>query len=347
MRLSGRLFLTAALSVFTATLANGQGVRFDLSFDGLFDNREFKGDVMPQTIYGMRLTPQIGFEQGNHLIMGGLSKIWEFGSKGDIDPTPVLYYQFRDRKWSASFGNIPRTHLQRQLPDAFLYDSIAFFEPVIGGTLIQYYGTNLETELYCNWFSRQRMYDREAFRIVNDLQYDISFISIGYYAALTHFAGPIEPGHSLYEKFMFNPWIRLDLSDFMPQNTVLKFEGGLLGSGVHCRKYKDWIKAFGFLGTVEAGWRWFNVQSTFYKGDCQQEYLHDPDAGIAFHRSDPFYNHTFYNKTRMAIQFYDDGNIAFGFNWNIHFTPDTPIHNQQMITVKYHFTPAGLMNRRH
>ena len=52
MRLSGRLFLTAALSVFTATLANGQGVRFDLSFDGLFDNREFKGDVMPQTRRG-------------------------------------------------------------------------------------------------------------------------------------------------------------------------------------------------------------------------------------------------------------------------------------------------------
>ena len=346
MRLSIRLIVMAVLSVFAVTpQSKAQQIRFNLAFDGLFDNREFKGDVMPQTIYGMRLTPQIGFEYDNHLIMGGVSKIWEFGSKGNIDPTPVLFYKFRQEKWSASFGNIPRTHLQRQLPDAFLYDSIAFFEPVIGGTLIQYYGTNLEAELYCNWFSRQRMYDREAFRIVNDLQYNLTFISMGYYAALTHFAGPVEPGHSLYEKFMFNPWIGIDLSGFMPERTVLKLEGGLLSSFIRCRKFDDWGKALGFMGKVEAGWRWFNVQSTLYKGDCQQEYLHDPDAGIMFHRSDPFYNHTFYNKTRLGIQFYDDGNIAFGFNWNLHFTPDTPTHHQQMITVKYNFNP-DLFKRR-
>jgi hypothetical protein len=347
MVLSGRKVLLVALTIVTAILpVKAEGLKFNLAFDGLFDNREFKGDVMPQTIYGMRLTPEIGIERGNHLIMGGVSKIWEFGSKGDIDPTPVLYYKFTQDKWSASFGNIPRTHLQRQLPDAFLYDSIAFFEPVIGGTLIQYYGSDLEVELYCNWFSRQRMYDREAFRIVNDLQYNLSFVSVGYYAALTHFAGSIEPGHSLYEKFMFNPWIRFDFSEFMPANTVLKLEGGLLGSGIRCRTFPDWNKYFGFLGKIEAGWKWFNVQSTFYKGDCQQEFLHDPDAGIQFHRSDPFYNHTFYNKTRMGIQFYDDGNIAFGFNWNIHFTPDTPIHHQQMITVKYRFEPADFFKKR-
>lgn len=346
MRLSIRLIVVAVLSVFSVNLqSNAQRLRFNLAFDGLFDNREFKGDVMPQTIYGMRLTPQIGFENGNHLIMGGVSKIWEFGSKGDIDPIPVLYYKYRDEKWSASFGNIPRTHLQRQLPDAFLYDSIAFFEPVIGGTLIQYYGTDLETEIYCNWFSRQRMYDREAFRIVNDLQYNLSFISIGYYAALTHFAGPVEPGHSLYEKFMFNPWIGVDLSDFMPERTVLRLEGGLLSSFIRCRKFDDWGKALGFMGKIEAGWRWFNIQSTLYKGDCQQEYLHDPDAGIMFHRSDPFYNHTFYNKTRLGILFYDDGNISFGFNWNLHFTPDTPTHHQQIITVKYNFNPDVFKRR--
>ena len=117
MVLSGRKVLLVALTIVTAILpVKAEGLKFNLAFDGLFDNREFKGDVMPQTIYGMRLTPEIGIERGNHLIMGGVSKIWEFGSKGDIDPTPVLYYKFTQDKWSASFGNIPRTHLQRQLP---------------------------------------------------------------------------------------------------------------------------------------------------------------------------------------------------------------------------------------
>ena len=64
-----------------------------------------------------------------------------------------------------------------------------------------------------------------------------------------------------------------------------------------------------------------------------------------FHRSDPFYNHTFYNKTRLGILFYDDGTISFGFNWNLHFTPDTPTHHQQMITVKYNFYPDVFKRR--
>ena len=76
MRLSIRLIVVAVLSVFSVNLqSNAQRLRFNLAFDGLFDNREFKGDVMPQTIYGMRLTPQIGFENGNHLITYGVSAI--------------------------------------------------------------------------------------------------------------------------------------------------------------------------------------------------------------------------------------------------------------------------------
>ena len=142
-----------AFSILSVISLRGQGqeLKADLNFDGLFDNREFKGDMLPQTIYGMRIMPQIGFGYKAHTLMAGFSKIWEFGADDVIAPDIVLYYKYGGEKWSTSFGAIPRRNLQRQLPDAFLYDSIAFFEPVIGGTLIQYNGQYWQSELYCNW----------------------------------------------------------------------------------------------------------------------------------------------------------------------------------------------------
>ena len=159
-----------AFSILSLISLKGQGQEFkaDLNFDGLFDNREYKGDMLPQTIYGMRIMPQVGIGYKAHTLMAGFSKIWEFGADDVINPDIVLYYKYEGEKWSTSFGSIPRRNLQRQLPDAFLYDSIAFFEPTIGGTLIQYNGQYWQSELYCNWFSRQTYTNREAFRIVWD-----------------------------------------------------------------------------------------------------------------------------------------------------------------------------------
>ena len=51
-----------AFSILSLISLRGQGQEFkaDLNFDGLFDNREYKGDMLPQTIYGMRVMPQVG-----------------------------------------------------------------------------------------------------------------------------------------------------------------------------------------------------------------------------------------------------------------------------------------------
>ena len=185
-----------AFSILSVISLRGQGqeLKADLNFDGLFDNREFKGDMLPQTIYGMRIMPQIGFGYKAHTLMAGFSKIWEFGADDVIAPDIVLYYKYGGEKWSTSFGAIPRRNLQHQLPDAFLYDSIAFFEPVIGGTLIQYNGQYWQSELYCNWFSRQTYTNREAFRIVWDGFVGNGMIGGGWFFAMTqHHAAQSRP----------------------------------------------------------------------------------------------------------------------------------------------------------
>ena len=116
---------------------------------------------------------------------------------------------------------------------------------------------------------------------------------------------------------------------------ILRTHAGLLCSMVHCRRDENWHTPMGFLGDIQIGWRMFDIKSTVFAGGSQQPFLDDSEAGLAFHRSDPFYNHSFYNRTELGVMFVSDSNVEFGFRWNLHFTPDTPVHNQQMITVKY------------
>lgn len=332
-----RLILTIVLSSLCIP-GNGQRLRADMNFDGLFDNREYKNDMLPQTIYGMRIMPEVSIDYPtdncNHTMTAGLSKIWEFGADENIDPGIILFYKYGGERWITYFGNIPRKNLQRQLPDSFLYDSIAFFEPTIGGTLIQYYDWNWQTELYCNWFSRQTDTRREAFRIVWDGYGHAGVLGAGWFAAMTHYAKPKESGHFIYEKFQLNPYLSLDLTGVIAPQFVLKADAGVLCSLIRCRKDEAWLNPTGFLGSIQAGWKMFDVKSTVYTGDSQQPYMDDSEAGLTFHRSDPFYNHTFYNKTELGVIFISDKNVQLGFRWNLHFTPDTPVHNQQLITVK-------------
>ena len=314
-----------AFSILSLISLRGQGQEFkaDLNFDGLFDNREYKGDMLPQTIYGMRIMPQVGIGYKAHTLMAGFSKIWEFGADDVINPDIVLYYKYGGEKWSTSFGSIPRRNLQRQLPDAFLYDSIAFFEPTIGGTLIQYNGQYWQSELY--W----------AFRIVWDGFVGNGMIGGGWFFAMTHFANTMQHNHALYEKFQINPYLSFDLSKGLESDFKVKADAGMLFSIVHCRAHDFWYTPMGFLGDIQLGWKRFDIKSTVFAGAPQQPYLNDPEAGLKFHRSDPFYNHSFYNKTELGVMFISDENVQLGFRWNFHFTPGTPMHNQQLITLKY------------
>ena len=289
MNLRAKLIITI-LSTLLCVNGYSQWLTADLYYDGLFDNREFKGDMQPQTIYGMRLMPEIGIDAAPHRIRVGFSKIWEFGAKDIIDPEIILYYRFTGPV-SYYFGAIPRNNLQRQLPDAFLYDSIAFFEPTIKGTLIQRSGDVFETELYCNWFSRQTLTDREAFRIVWDGFVGSGMFGGGWFVAMTHFANTGQHNRALYEKFQFNPYLSFEYPSKESRTDFrIKADAGMLFSMVH---------------------------------------------GLTFHRSDPFYNHSFYNKTEFGVLLVSDSRAELGFRWNLHFTPGTPIHNQQMITLKF------------
>lgn len=332
-------FLFAALVAPFAAL-HAQSMVTDLSFDGLFDNREYKDDMLPQTIYGMRLMPSIGIEKDGHALTGGLSAIWEFGSDGHMPVTPILFYSFKGESWNAYFGFIPRNRLQRQLPDCMLYDSIAFFRPAIEGTLLQYDGDIFQTELYCNWFSRQTDTRREAFRIVSDglTGQPGAFACAGWYAALTHYAKPKERGHFIYEQLQANPYLSFDLSGILPNmDFMLKADIGMLACLQRCRANDGWDCPTGLLAGLDARLGRLEADASAYIGKKQQLFLDDPEAGLAFHRSDPFYNHDRYCRAGVQYSFFKDGPVRFSFRWDMGFTPGSPVHNRQLIKVAYRF----------
>jgi len=336
-----KLVILLTLILFFQTSAWGERVSLDLFYDGIFDNREYKEDMLPQTIYGMRLTPVMGIRHDGHEIMMGASKIWEFGSDQSIDPNLVLFYNYSGEHFDFTFGSFPRVRLQRQLPDFMLYDSIAYFNPTVEGTMFGYINGNFSSEFYCNWFGRQSATTREAFRLVWDGCWEKGEFSTGWYTAMTHFAKPKQPGYFIYDQLQFYPYVAYTSQPLTQAGIRVSIDAGLAMTAVQYRKEERQIFRLGFLGHSSIAWKKLHLNSTIYSGNAMLPLLNDPESGLAFHRADPFYNHKLYTKTGIGITFYQDKFVRFGFDWNIH-TTDRTLHTQQLISVSYSFNPEKI-----
>lgn len=312
--------------------------RFEM--DGLFDNREFKADMQPQTIYAESFSPQIGFSYEGGTIMGGFTKIYEFGSTKEnrISPELILYFMYKAENFQSIFGVFPRSMLQKKLPAAFEYDSISYYNPNIQGTLFQYSKDRFQTEFYCNWYSRQTYTDREIFRLVSDGGFNMDSdhtLGAGWYATLTHYAKTKTGiGENLYEKFMAYPYIHLNLQNAVPVLDNLYIDAGVLASSIRNRGLEHFENCVGYLGNIYANYKRIEVRNTTYAGRKQMIYLDDHRAGLLFHQNDPFYNHSFYDRLDMNLVFMKSSTFQGDIGWSLHFTPGQ-MHNQQVIRIRY------------
>ena len=118
---------------FTQQPANGVNpskfspeVVWGLWFDFFFDNREYKSTInWPQTIFGTRVSPEIGVRWGRHSIMGGISLLADFGAKPfETDNEIFAYYQYHSPKFRAYAGVLPRYKMIGEYSPAFFSDSV-------------------------------------------------------------------------------------------------------------------------------------------------------------------------------------------------------------------------------
>ena len=96
-----RKFLLVIFSILPL-VSSAQKLEWNIALDGLFDNREYKGDMLPQTIYGTCIAPEIGMSMENSLLMGGVSWINEFGASEKKEIGITLYLKQHQGRFSGT-----------------------------------------------------------------------------------------------------------------------------------------------------------------------------------------------------------------------------------------------------
>ena len=289
---------------------------------GFFDNREVRSPYQhSQTMFGTRLGAELGVRRGPSRVYAGYAVVKEFGRKELANKEWTLYYHYREGGVSGAFGAFPRRLLLRELPEAFIDDSLRYYSPNLYGALIQHTGGNGFVELYCNWRGRQSYTQREIFDIVADGEYVIPYtrsaISTGFNAQLTHFS--VRKGKTpdnVYDKIMLNPYTRFTLSGSFID--TYSFTTGALLSFNRDRTDNIWKTPAGFMGDASASKGWFTLANHLYVGSPQ---FSDYELyGAELHQGDAYYRSSFYDRVDASVSLLNRKNLHCSFTASFHFT---------------------------
>lgn len=342
---------------------------YDADFEMNFDNREFyrSGFSRSMTIFAARLTPSVGldFQQDDrtgHRLMLGADLMKDFGGKDkDIFREILLYYNFRkdigDTELSLYAGIFPRSKTQDLYSEAFISDSLAFYDNNIEGILLKFRRPKAEFELGCDWMGQYGADSRERFLIFSSGEGKVApVLSVGYAAYMYHFANShVQKG--VVDNILLNPWLRFDFGHFMGlQKFSLRL--GFLQGMQHDRAYAANF-VFPCGGEADLEIRNWNVgirNDLFYGSDMMPYYncvdntgekygtrlytgspfyrVHDLDSGGAgiYDRFQVFYEPEIgkWLKIRIAALFHFNGQRYSGC--------------QQQVTLKFNL--QNLLTRR-
>ncbi len=328
-------FLLLCLFLGSCYQAAAQKFLWDITFDGFFDNREFKAPYQrPQTFFGTRLSPELGLQiKGEHQLIGGLSWIQEFGATDTGNVDWRIYYRYNGAKFKASFGSFSRKLLAEEYPVAMISDSMRYFDPNINGALFQYFLPSGHIEAYIDWQSRQTQTQREVFTIASSGRFQKNWFGGGWFFWMNHFAKSKQGvGENLIDNMLVNPYVFFDMSAYVPLN-VLSLKTGSLISLDRNRGQDEWITPVGFLGELKAEWRFLGVHETFYAGGNQLPFY--DDFGSMLHYSDPFYRAPVYSRTDIYAYLLRNKYVTCKASFNLH-TAGGRLQTQQMLNVCFH-----------
>ena len=220
------LILVAAL-VCTAAAAQ---VRFDwnVSTETLFDNRENTGGgdlfTPSRTIFGVRLSPQVGFRVGEHRLLAGVDVMKNFGEKegiGDLFKEITVDYSFEKKVsekclFSLDAGIFPRTKSIGRYGDVFFSDSLRFKDPNVEGILLRFARPKSGYELGVDWMGFYSKEDRERFLIFFSGEYrPMECLDAGISGYMYHFAGS-KSVWGVVDNILVNPYVTFDAACWLP-----------------------------------------------------------------------------------------------------------------------------------
>lgn len=297
---------------------------------GFFDNREVRTPYQrSQTLFGTMLDAEIGIKHENSYILAGKQVIKDFGTNSIAYNNFSFYYKYQSEKVSGAFGVFPRSLLQRELPDIFLYDSIRYYTPTLQGALIQYKGENGTAEFYCNWLNRQSTTEREIFELVTDGCFYIKDFFTGWNMQLMHYSVP-KPNNGLkvYDKAMINPYIGLE-KEFCRFIDNISIQLGMMLSLNRDRKDMIWKTPVGLLTDMSVTKGRLEVRDRTYIGQAQ---FSDYDIhGMQLHRGDPYYRSNLYNRSDFNYYLLNKKYVQCYAGASFHYTEGSIDCSQQVV----------------
>ena len=105
-----RTHILLVVTLLAALLpARAQQVAWSVDMTAFFDNREYGySKVESQTLFGTRLSPEIGVRIGHSAIMAGASWVQPIdGSTENARIHPTVYYRYSSPRFRMSMGMFP------------------------------------------------------------------------------------------------------------------------------------------------------------------------------------------------------------------------------------------------
>ena len=336
---------------------------YDIDFEMKFDNREFaKSSFTPSmTIFGARLTPQIGLELvetggATHRLMAGIDVMKDFGAApvseliagGETDETSsklnnlglfreiTLYYNLRKKMAMTDFelyaGIFPRRTMEGVWSEAFFSDSLSFYDNNLEGLLLKFGRPKAYFEVGCDWMGQYGTARRERFMIFSAGEGRIlPFMSLGYAAYMLHYANSRQV-KGLMDNVLANPYACFDFSDMVPFQKLFFRLGWLQAMQRDRLRVGAFIFPFGGEFDQEIRHWDVGVRNSMFLGHDMMPYYYGVDnAGLKYgpelYFGDPFY------------RIHDDGKTGAGFydRLDIYYEPEIADFLTLRLCARFHF----------
>ncbi len=315
-------------TLFVTGLAHAQQFRYQGTFEGIGDNREFfSRKAWAQTILGSRGSFEAGVDIDRHSLRGGISHFYEFGSTIDSQsPKLTLYYAWEDEVRTFRFGSFPRRNLI-DFPLAMITDTLGYYRPNIEGLFGEVrWGWGKESG-FVDWVSRQTDTDRENFMAGFSGEIFHQNIFLQNFFILYHDAGAkiAVPGNFLkdYLGYALQTGIRTEESSKI--QGVLK--AGILGSSFRERSITDgYLHAVSFFAEGNGRYKNYGIRSVLHAGE-----------GHRFKTGDLFYRLNSYWRTDIIWYFINHKNVQGRFNLSFHLLEGKDLDQQQQLSIIYIF----------
>ena len=355
--------------ILTATLAAQAQEKpkpsfaYDVDFEMLFDNREFaKSNFTPSmTIFGARLTPQIGLalEEHNgarHRLMVGIDVMKDFGASpisklvagGQTDETVsrlnnlglfremTLYYNFHKKFAKTDMeiyaGIFPRSTMEGSWSPAMFSDSLVFYDNNLEGLLLKFRREKAYFEVGCDWMGQYGTARREKFMIFTAGEGKVlPFMSLGYSGYMLHYANS-QKVKGLVDNILVNPYVRFEFAG-MTGLQVLSFRLGWLQAMQRDRKHVGSF-VFPFGGEFDQQIRNWNVgiHNRMFFGYDMMPYYNNVDEGGFKYGPDLYYGDPFY-------RVHDNGKTGAGFydRLEVYYEPQIADFLSLKVSALFHF----------